>query len=37
MGIATGYAAALCGQHRVTPRDVGRKYIKELRELIGYT
>ncbi len=36
MGIATGYAAALCGQHRVTPREVGRKYIKELRQLIGY-
>jgi len=37
MGIATGYAAALCGQHRVTPRDVGQKHIKGLRELIGYT
>ncbi|MBC8872740.1 MAG: FAD-dependent oxidoreductase [Planctomycetes bacterium] len=37
MGIATGYAAALCGQHRVTPRDVGQEHIKELRELIGYT
>ena len=36
MGIATGYAAALCGQHRVTPREVGQKYIKELRQLIGY-
>ena len=37
MGIATGYAAALCGQHRVTPRDVGQKHIRELRKLIGYT
>lgn len=36
MGIATGYAAALCGQYRVTPREVGKKHIKELREMIGY-
>ena len=36
MGIATGYAAALCGQHRVTPREVGKKHIQALRELIGY-
>jgi len=36
MGIATGYAAALCKQHRVTPREVGRTHIKELRALIGY-
>jgi len=36
MGIATGYAAALCGQYRLTPREVGQKHIKELRELIGY-
>ena len=36
MGIATGYAAALCGQHQVTPREVGQKHIKELRKLIGY-
>jgi len=36
MGIATGYAAALCKQHDATPRDVGRKHIGELRKLIGY-
>jgi hypothetical protein len=36
MGIATGYAAALCGQYRVTPKEVGKKHIKELRKLIGY-
>ncbi|MFO7820954.1 MAG: FAD-dependent oxidoreductase [Lentisphaeria bacterium] len=36
MGIATGYAAALCKKHRTTPREVGRKYIKELRTIIGY-
>ena len=36
MGIATGYAAALCKKHNVAPRDVGRQHIKELRQLIGY-
>ena len=36
MGIATGYAAALCGQYRITPREVGQKHIEELRALIGY-
>ena len=36
MGIATGYAAALCGQHRVMPRELGQKHIEELRRLIGY-
>ncbi len=36
MGVATGYAAALCKKHSATPRVVGKKYIKELRELIGY-
>lgn len=37
MGIATGYAAALCKTHNATPREVGKKHIKELRSLIGYT
>ena len=37
MGIATGYAAALCKQHSVLPREVGQQHIKELRGLIGYT
>lgn len=36
MGIATGYAAALCKKHGVTPREVGRQHIDELRKLIGY-
>jgi hypothetical protein len=37
MGIATGYAAALCKKHRVTPREIGKRHIAELRKLIGYT
>ncbi len=36
MGIATGYAAALCKKHRALPREVGQKHIGELRRLIGY-
>lgn len=36
MGIATGYAAALCKKHSVAPREVGRHHIRELRQLIGY-
>ncbi|MFW6169340.1 MAG: FAD-dependent oxidoreductase [Planctomycetota bacterium] len=36
MGIATGYAAALCKKHGATPREVGRQHIKALRQLIGY-
>ena len=36
MGIATGYAAALCKKHSATPREVGKKHIKELRTLVGY-
>ena len=37
MGIATGYAAALCKQYGAIPREVGRQHIRELRKLIGYT
>ena len=37
MGIATGYAAAVCKKHSATPREVGKNHIKELRGLIGYT
>ena len=37
MGIATGYAAALCGQHRITPKEVWQNHIKTLRSLIGYS
>ena len=36
MGLATGYAAALCKKHQATPRQVGKKHIRELRRLIGY-
>ena len=36
MGIAVGYAAALCKKHGATPREVGRDHIGELREMIGY-
>ena len=36
MGIAVGYAAALCKQYAATPREVGQRYINELREWIGY-
>ena len=36
MGIAVGYAAALCKKHGVRPREVGEKHIAELRALIGY-
>ncbi|MCP4378250.1 MAG: FAD-dependent oxidoreductase, partial [bacterium] len=35
MGIATGYAASLCIQHRTNPRGVYQNHIDELRELIG--
>jgi choline dehydrogenase-like flavoprotein len=36
MGVATGYAAALCKEHSALPREVGQKHIAELRRLIGY-
>lgn len=36
MGMATGYAAALCKQHDATPREVGKQHLKELRRLVGY-
>ena len=36
MGIAVGYAAAVCKKHNALPREVGQKHIKELRGLIGY-
>lgn len=37
MGVATGYAAALCKKYGTTPRTVGKKHIKELQKLIGYS
>ena len=36
MGIATGFAAVLCKKHDATPKEVGKKHIKELRDLIGF-
>ncbi len=36
MGIATGYAASLCKEHDTVPREVGTRYISELRDLIGF-
>lgn len=36
MGIATGYAAALCKKHNALPREIGKNHITELRKLIGY-
>jgi len=36
MGIATGYAAALCKEHNATPKEVGQKHISVLRKMIGY-
>ncbi|MGK0188444.1 MAG: hypothetical protein ACI9R3_004255 [Verrucomicrobiales bacterium] len=36
MGIATGYAAALCLKHKTTPKEIGTKHIGELRSLVGY-
>lgn len=36
MGIATGYAAALCKKYKASPRTVGQKHITELRTLVGY-
>lgn len=36
MGLATGYAAALCKKHGATPREVGQRHIAELRRLVGY-
>jgi len=35
MGIATGYAAALCKKYDAVPRAVGHDHIDELRKLIG--
>lgn len=37
MGVATGFAAALCSKHQTLPRAVGKAHIKELRKLCGYS
>jgi len=36
MGVATGFAAAVCKNHNALPREVAEKHITELRKLIGY-
>lgn len=36
MGVATAYAASLCVRHQVNPREVGQKYLAELKKLCGY-
>ncbi|GAA5477852.1 FAD-dependent oxidoreductase [Haloferula helveola] len=36
MGLATGYAAALCKKHGALPREVGEKHVAELKKLVGY-
>jgi len=36
MGIATGYAAALCKKYSILPRGVYEQHIDELREWVGY-
>lgn len=36
MGIATGYAAALCRKYDADPRTIGARHVAELRKLIGY-
>jgi len=36
MGVATGYAAALCKKHKADPREIGKTHITELRALCGY-
>lgn len=36
MGIAVGYAAALAHQYAATPREVGQRYMTQLRQWIGY-
>jgi hypothetical protein len=35
MGIATGYAAALCRKYRTTPRGIYQNHIAELQDLVG--
>ncbi len=36
MGVATGFAAALCKKYQTTPKRVGESHIAELRKLAGY-
>jgi hypothetical protein len=36
MGVATGFAAALCLKHDTTPRGVYERHLEELRALAGY-
>lgn len=36
MGVAVGYAAALCSVYNTSPRGIYQNHIDELRSLIGY-
>ncbi len=36
MGVAIGYAAVLCKKYGMSPREVGKEHIKELRAMVGY-
>jgi hypothetical protein len=36
MGVATGYAAVLCAQHKIDPAQISAHHIDELRQLCGY-
>lgn len=36
MGVATGYAAALCKKHLTSPRGIAKNHLRELRKLIGF-
>lgn len=36
MGVAVGYASALCKKYNLDPRAIGKQHIEELRGLIGY-
>lgn len=37
MGVATGYAAALCKEFTLTPREIGKQKLPELQSLCGFT
>jgi len=36
MGIACGYAAALCTKYKCAPREIYKSHIRELRVMVGY-
>lgn len=37
MGVAVGYAASLCRQHKTNPRGIYESYLPDLKKLIGIT